>query len=863
MKKKVLISLLIVLVLASLAWAETETPIGTFTVSNVAPEAPHSWDPLTTHNKSQIFTWTEGYDANDDPVSTYLCITNDTDSDTCSVVNSGLLADPSYAFTQSESFWDYLWGVASRTYYVKLTPNDGTVNGTFNDTISFTLTNALPTTSGQTSDSSSKGDKDVGQEITFSLSHHDDDAEDLHNLRVCKTDAISTDGTCTGGEYCNKHNDTYSTDANLECGYVAQQGDGTSNTAYFFVCDCPPDDLTCPGQCSASASHTFYVNHAPTASNMDVTPDSPTSAQDLYCSYSFADSDGDSEGASTFRWYNWSGSDWEYSGITTQTLDASNTRFNEVWMCGVTPVDEHSFAGIEFNSTNETIGNNPPDQPANFMVQDGASSWDSTAPIDTHDLTPNLNWSTSDNDGDPVTTYVCIATTSENRDAGNCDAYSSSTGTDSVDDVTGLAYSGTSRTYYVRLTPNDGSENGTALDVQFNLINSIPDLPSGLSPTDTHNPLPILSWTATDPDDGSDNHWPADTLTYHIRVGTSYGDGTYLSSDDADKNGEQVTSQIPWGIPGEVWANNTVYVQIWTTDGNGGTSDTYNTTLNLYDYLPDITNIEMTDVGSSYSSCTSAACAINPIEHSNASVAVRITTTDTDEDCDVGDGSKTTIHLCLDTGSCTPPGDYSWEVDSVSRSGSTCTYVFSANKTAADGTPEFFRLPSSEYKLYVNATSQAGQRTADAERTADWTYGTLKAINYPSTVTLGDGTPALGQWNNGTVLAAMTNWGNAVLNIQWQSTNPTSGEGTWILNGTDMQIDDDPAYDDETSGYLSPVFINGTAAAFQPGTGLEVCSSASCDDPALNQTLNTYFHISPPFGLKAGVYNSTITITIS
>jgi len=36
-----------------------------------------------------------------------------------------------------------------------------------------------------------------------------------------------------------------------------------------------------------------------------------------------------------------------------------------------------------------------------------------------------------------------------------------------------LAYSGTSRTYYVRLTPNDGSENGTVLDTQFDLINSI------------------------------------------------------------------------------------------------------------------------------------------------------------------------------------------------------------------------------------------------------------------------------------------------------------------------------------------------------------------------------------------------------
>jgi hypothetical protein len=533
-------------------------------------------------------------------------------------------------------------------------------------------------------------------------------------------------------------------------------------------------------------------------------------------------------------------------------------------MCEITPFDEHGFAGTPVNSTNESIGNTAPDQPTGFMVQDGASSWDSST-IDTHDVTPNLNWSTSDTDGDPVTTYVCIATTSGNRDTGVCDAYDSSTGTDSVNGVTGLAYSGTSRTYYVRLTPNDGSENGTALDTQFDLINSVPNIPSGLSPTATHNQTPELSWTATDPDDGSTDHWPADSLTYYLRVGTSYGDGTYENNNNADKTGEAVDSSMPWGAPGaDGYANNTFYVQIWTGDGNGDNSSLYNATINLYDYLPDITNVEMTDIGSVYSSCTGSTCAINPIEHSNATVAVRITATDTDNDCDVGSNSAAYFSLCLDTGSCTPATqDYGWDVDSISRSGSTCTYTFSANKTATDNTPEFFRLPNAAYKLYANVTSQGGQRTTDGERTADWTYGTLKAIDYPTTITLGDGSPTLGEWNNGTVVATMTNWGNDNLNIQWQSTDPTSGSDTWTLNGTDMQIDDDNSYSGEGSGYLSPVFVNGTAATFEPGTGLEVCSAATCNDAALNETLSTYFHISPPQGLLAGTYNSTITITIS
>jgi hypothetical protein len=863
-KRGILITILIFSLLIPYILAETETPVGSFTVSNAPPPAPTGWAPAATHNKSQNFTWTEGTDDNGDPISTYICISADTDDDSCDAVNTGPNADPNYAFTQSESNWDYTWGVESRNYYVKLTPYDGTENGTANDTISFALTDALPTITGQTSDASNDGDKDVGETIAFSMaSHGDTDAEDLHNLRVCKTNSINTSGECPGGEYCNEHNDTYSTDANLACTYVAQQSDGTSNTAYFFVCDCPPDDNDCPGQCSAAASHTFYVNHAPSASSVEITPANPTSSDDLYCNYTFSDTDTDSEGTSTFRWFR----DSSLTAYTSQTLSSSNTNKGESWICEVTPVDEHGFAGAPVNSSSESIQNSPPDQPANFMMQDGAASWDSAA-LDTHDVTPNINWSVSDNDNDPVTTYVCIATTSGNRDSNNCDANYTTTATDSADNITGLDYSGTNRTYYVRLTPNDGTDNGTALDTQFYLLNSIPNTPSGLAPASTHNQTPSLSWTATDDDDGSVDHWPADTLTHHIRAGTSYGDGTYENNDDANNAGEAVDSPIPWGTPGAEWANNTAYIRIWSTDGNtGGQSANYDNLLVLYDYLPDITNVEMTDAGSAYSSCTSASCALNPVEHSNASVAVKITATDADNDCDAGSNSEAWIHLCRVTGAaaCDENNNnhYYWQVDNIERSGSTCTYTFSANKTASDSTPEFFRLPSTGYKLHVNITSQAGERTSDAERDANWTYGTLKAVDYPSTVTLGDGSPVLNQWNDGNVLATMTNWGNDVLNLEWNASDPTSGSDTWVLDGTDFQIDDDSSHDNEASGYLPPVYLNATSKAFEPGTGLEVCNSAGCNDPSLNETLNTYYHIHPPLGLIAGTYNSTITITVS
>lgn len=858
--KKYLIFTLTILIISLFSFvvtAETETPTGTFTVGNTEPPTPYGWTPLTTHDKDQAFSWTEGDDSNGDPISTYICISADTDDDSCDVVNSGLTADPLYTFTQVESNWDYTWGTESRTYYVKLTPNDGTTNGTANDTLSFTLTDAIPALSGQTSDSSSGSPKHEGEDVAFSMtSHSDTDASDTHMLRVCKTDAIGTDGTCTGGEWCNEYGGTYSTDSDLDCSYTLTSGETESSyPAYFFVCDCPPNDDSCPGQCSASGSHTFSVNHKPTASSVEISPSTPTSANDLTCNYNYADDDSDSEGTSTFTWYK----DSVLTGLTTQVIGNENIGSGEEWICEVTPVDEHSYAGDPVNSSPVTIQNNPPEQPTSFEIQDGSSNWDSSS-YDTHDVTPNMRWTTSDNDLDSVTTYVCVSSTSGNRDSNNCDVYYSSTGSDSVSGVAGLDYSGTNVTYYLRLTPNDGTDNGTALNIDFNLLNSLPNLPSGLNPTDTHDQTPELSWTATDDDDGSVDHWPADSLTYHIRVGTGYGDGSYENNDAANKAGESVDSPIPWGTPGTVYANTTAYVSIWTTDGNtDGISPYYNTTLNLYDYLPDITDVSLTDSGSVYSSCTGSTCALNPIEHSNAEVAVKVTITDTDDDCDTT--SSAHIYLCRHTDSCSEAtSDYGWELDSVSRTGSTCTYEFTSNKT--DG-PEFFRLPNSNYKLFVNVSGPAGKRTSDTEDSASWTFGTLKAINYPSTVTLGDGSIDLNTWNPGTSLATMTNWGNDNLNLAWRITDPTSGSDTWNITGDDFQIDDDSSQSEESSGFISPVYLYTNDSTFEPATGLEVCSDANCNDASLNETLATYYHIKPPLGLAAGTYNTTVTITVS
>ena len=867
-KRLVFIPLLFLslLVLFSLsASAQTSPTTGVFNITNVAPYAPYNWAPITTHYKNQNFTWVQPADANGDPITTYICITNDTDTETCQVVNTQASANNFwYAFTQAENFWDYApFGIQTRIYYVNLTPNDGFTNGTSNSSIWFNLTDYTPSITGQTSNSSNKGDADVGQDILFYMTSHSDlDAVDNHSIRICNTSSIQTDGSCTVSGYCTSG--AYSNDTNLNCTYTAQQSDNTSNLAYFFICDCPPYDLTCPGQCSAGYLHTFWVNHWPYATNVNISPFYPTTTNNLNCTYNFTDPDGDAEGTSTFRWFNWTGTAWVVTPYTTQLLSSANTNNGEKWMCEVTPVDQFSFAGYPMNSTNVTIGNAAPYMPTNFTVQDSATTYDVIPPVDTHDKTPFINWTNYDPDGNPVSTYVCIATSAANRDSDICDANYTFVSGNSVTILSGLDYLGTARVYYVRLTPYDGFQNGTWLDTNFTLLNSAPYQPNALFPLAFHTQTPTLSWNVSDPDDGSVDHWPADSLTDYIRVGTVYGDGTYENNNNANNDSELVDNPIPWGTPGPVWANNTVYASVWASDGYLN-STYYNTTLTLYDYLPDVTQVQLTDIGA-YSTCTAApgGCALSPVAGSNTTVAVRITATDTDNDCDIGSNSQANIYLCLYTsGTCDVTAyNFTWQVDNVTRSGSTCTYVFNVNKTAADGTPEFFRLANDSYMLNVNVSSQAGTRTSDTEADRLWQYNTLKALDYATLVILGGGNPVLGQWNNGTHLYVATNFGNDLLNLLWNTTDPTSGADTWLLNGTDMEIDDDNDHSSEP-GPIPPTYLNATQKTFEPGWGLDICSEYACTNANLNETLDTYYHIAPPFGLQAGQYNNTITIQIS
>ncbi len=528
------------------------------------------------------------------------------------------------------------------------------------------------------------------------------------------------------------------------------------------------------------------------------------------------------------------------------------------------------------------VGNEAPPAPLELSIQDNETHWDNTTGnIDTHDIKPSIRWiNGTDPNGDAITTHICIATSEAiigefiAKDSTDC-AYTTIAIISSVSNITDsdINFSSINTTYYITLIPDDGELNGTELNATIYFLNSLP-VASNFGTTTTHNQSPVVNWSVTDADDDSEDHWPADIEFYHyIWLGNDTNYTAYYTNMSAENDSTLITSTLPWGVPGADWANRTINVTIMANDTYLNSTE-YNITFVLYDYLPHINDVQMVDIDSYGGACAVAGhCLLNPIEHNNTNVSVRLNVTDTDGDCS-DSNHEAWIMLCLNT---TPTTDcdessynnYSWEIDSVNTVGtSDCIFTFTTNKTEADSTPEFFRVPGT-YKLHINVTSQAGERNKSNQSgsNATWQYATLKAVNYSSSVLLGGGSPTLDEWNSGTHLYPLTNWGNDILVMQWNASDPTHEDGTgpgknWTLNNTDFAIDDDANHNTDTED-IPWNYVNATLSHFNHTTGLERCIVQSCDDENTNQTLDTYYHIHPLFGLIPGTYNTTITLELS
>jgi len=436
------------------------------------------------------------------------------------------------------------------------------------------------------------------------------------------------------------------------------------------------------------------------------------------------------------------------------------------------------------------------------------------------------------------------------------------------------------KTYYYQITADDqqGTSNSVSgnADGDFVLFNRVPSLASAWNTAETHNPQPSVSYTGGTDTDG-------DSVTCHITAGNAGNYQAIISEADAKTGVSSATfwdKTIPWNATETVaggWSNYTASMRIWCVDDKTPTlwynsNSNYTTTMVLYDNLPDITTIELSDAGGTYSDCAGSICAINPVEGTNATIAVRVTFTDTDLDCTTG--HNVYAHFCYNSTAgqaCSETANnVSYQVNSISGASTTCTAVFTTNKTVTDNTPQFW-MDDNTYKIYVNATSQSAvKRASDDQQSETWLYNKLRSISYPSTLFLGDATIDFYQWNTNTTVNDAINIGNHPLKLNWNASNPTCspessgtcGTDAWTLNATDFAIDDDTSPTDDTGNQVFAYINSALNPQFDHlNSGLLNCDIYTCATPA-NATLATYFHIAPP-SLRAGTYNSTFIITLA
>ena len=589
-----------------------------------------------------------------------------------------------------------------------------------------------------------------------------------------------------------------------------------------------------------------------------------------------------------------------------------------------------SYVALSQKKGRFTIGNEPPYVVINtFAVQDSASNWDSTV-FDTHNIDTPMRFNVKDPNPDVLNVRLCIGTMADPSGAGDCnvvnydfpavapgqhggaqgvqltytyntDSKGTLEGTAAVIEIIPSDCSGglCSKTYYVDIIVNDNAGSIITSAKQFLILNSVPNTPSLLSPLQTHDQTPDLSWTATDNDAGGQNHWPADTLTYHIQVGAlAYGDEDYLADPSAASASATVANPIPWGTPGTTEARTTIYARIWSTDNLLTDSTNYETTLDLVDYLPQIDEIFLSDLAiTEDASCTdfipAQLCYITPSGGTYSSVNIKISTADDDNDCSPSLSFLSNAILCLvdaaGVESCDSLNNaiYNYSLTLTEYSGTSCNFTIAVPSGDSRGI-EFFKAPA-KYKIYVNASSQAGYSTTLWNY--EWEYSELPDSTFPDSVYLGDRITdggdgiQLGQWNPGLSLAQVINQGNKILGLEWGATDPRKVDGTpftctetepnccsaqdsagcWDLTtADDFQIDDDNIHGESTETGLSPQNVpeQPSVIQFNPASGLQVCDTMICDS-GINERLNTYFHIMPPAGLPAGEYETTFDWTFT
>lgn len=359
---------------------------------------------------------------------------------------------------------------------------------------------------------------------------------------------------------------------------------------------------------------------------------------------------------------------------------------------------------------------------------------------------------------------------------------------------------------------------------------------------------------------------------------TAYTNDTLTCSGSlSDWNADSVSAYYKWYSNSTGSKARLSYATSYLASGNFTSSNNITCSIVPYDSIvngtarnasrfisnkaPVMQTVEITNNGSSYALRT-----VTPVEGTRARVAIRALVTD--GDC--SKESNVTAYICNTTkaSSCGASSYTYYKVLSYYKQGasnSQCYFTYNGTSNM----PQFWMLGGAWNLTVVARDNSSGGTTSN--NFSSFTYQTLKAINYPTRVYLGNGSIKLGGWSVNSTAVNVTNYGNDVLNLTWNISNPqlSSGADIWVIDGKDFQVDDDSSYSSQSSDqYLRTVNLSNAGRSFFPASGLQRCISDNCNEGAWtqfikNESMPTYFHIKPPLGLTAGTYSTTVWITLN
>ena len=287
-----------------------------------------------------------------------------------------------------------------------------------------------------------------------------------------------------------------------------------------------------------SITETTQPNNPPSASSLLLTPENPGTLDDLVASYTYFDSDGDSQSGSTISW-NKDGSP-QSSLLNLLTVPAASTSKGEEWTFSVTPSDGEDSGSTQSSSIITIVNTAPSVSDASITPSDANEN---------SDLTAAFNFTDADEDStsvDSIRWYLEGVLQTSSNDATTVSSMATRVGDE----------------WHYDITPTDSVDTGQTVSSAHLIIGS-----SNIAPTteslslaangdgDTNSDL-TASWTFNDADAGQ----VEDDNEIQWFKGASYmpiHDGLNPLPNSATNKGDEWSSKVRVS-DGTLWSE-------WTT----------------------------------------------------------------------------------------------------------------------------------------------------------------------------------------------------------------------------------------------------------------------------------------------------------